>query len=87
MFIETYLLDEWKGRIKGLYMVVLARLEYCALFLLRLERKVVFTNLIKPACLPAGPLSDFPPGTELTVTGWGALGHGNIILHSRVIYY
>ncbi|XP_018095674.1 serine protease 27 [Xenopus laevis] len=40
--------------------------------LLELSRKVSFTNVILPACLPT-PSTEFLPGHSCIVTGWGAL--------------
>ena len=44
--------------------------------LLRLEKDITFSNYIRPICLPPINLPNPPPGTELTVAGWGATEKG-----------
>jgi len=40
--------------------------------LLKLDRKVTFTDRVRPACLPEHTTS-FPIGTECYISGWGLL--------------
>lgn len=43
--------------------------------LMELDSPVTFSDYIRPVCLPA-PQHDFPSGTTVWITGWGATREG-----------
>jgi len=57
------------------------------LALIKLESKVQLNERVRTACLP-GPNTDFPVGTNCTISGWGTLeedGYGPVILQQAQV--
>ena len=51
--------------------------------LIKLKEPITFNNDVRPVCLPT---SDFPPGTNCYVTGWGNTREGGNIAQVNMTY-